>query len=613
MVIAKVLGFCMNGQNGGKLEAEDSPLWRTILLVWLLASVLLIAISWDGIKEFRFPDPDDTLRLVQVRDWIAGQSWFDLSQYRMNPPQGVEMHWSRLVDLPIAAIILLFKPILGQAAAEMVALISVPLLTLLILMAVMTRLTSRFIGREAAFFAAILVVISVPIVKQLQPMRIDHHGWQLVCAALALSGMLSTNARRGGLIAGAALSAWVIISIEGLPMVAATLAIACSSWLLGPHDDKNGMRMVSLAASLTVISAFLWIITRLPLGFTTFCDALSPIHIAVFAISAAGIVFTWKMARSLAVRLCGLAATAIAAIIVMLYIAPQCAGDAFGNLDPLVRFYWYNNVLEGRPIWKQSNDIITQILATPLVGIFATTILIKIRPDQREPILVYSGMVLASFIVSIFVQRAAGVASVMVIPAVAWLAHQLLVRARKINNFVFRIAGSVGAILLLAPSIVIMAVLPANQKIDDLNSKVKKATLSCTSAESIEKMAGAIALNGGGQNMLAPLDISPEILASSSMNVVASSHHRNRSGMHDVIAAFTSPPDVAKKIIAKRNIQYLVYCENLAEIMIYADSNKNNLAEQLIEDKIPPWLMRIDDGKLGAMHLFQITNEDYQK
>ena len=113
--------------------------------------------------------------------------------------------------------------------------------------------------------------------------------------------------------------------------------------------------------------------------------------------------------------------------------------------------------------------------------------------------------------------------------------------------------------------------------------------------------------------MLAPLEISPEILASSSMNVVASSHHRNRSGMHDVIAAFTSPPDVAKKIIAKRNIQYLVYCENLAEIMIYADSNKNNLAEQLIEDKIPPWLMRIDDGKLGAMHLFQITNEDYQK
>ena len=40
----------------------------------------------------------------QVRDWMAGQSWFDVVQHRLNPPLGVDMHWSRLVDAPIAAI-----------------------------------------------------------------------------------------------------------------------------------------------------------------------------------------------------------------------------------------------------------------------------------------------------------------------------------------------------------------------------------------------------------------------------------------------------------------------------------------------------------------------------
>src|SRR3546814_9878226 len=41
----------------------------------------------------------------------------DLRQYRLNPPGGFDIHWSRLVDLPIAGLILLFKPF-GLARSE---------------------------------------------------------------------------------------------------------------------------------------------------------------------------------------------------------------------------------------------------------------------------------------------------------------------------------------------------------------------------------------------------------------------------------------------------------------------------------------------------------------
>src|ERR1700752_4875323 len=48
---------------------------------------------------------DDAMRLVDVRDFLAGQSWFDLTQHRLSPPEGVAMHWSRLIDLPLAMLI----------------------------------------------------------------------------------------------------------------------------------------------------------------------------------------------------------------------------------------------------------------------------------------------------------------------------------------------------------------------------------------------------------------------------------------------------------------------------------------------------------------------------
>jgi hypothetical protein len=69
------------------------------------------------------------MRLQQVRDWLAGQSWFDVTQYRVDPPHGLPMHWSRLLDVPLAAVILLVRPFAGQPAGELAACIVVPFFT----------------------------------------------------------------------------------------------------------------------------------------------------------------------------------------------------------------------------------------------------------------------------------------------------------------------------------------------------------------------------------------------------------------------------------------------------------------------------------------------------
>ena len=90
------------------------------------------------------------MRLLEVRDWLAGQSWFDVSQHRLNSPDGVPMHWSRLVDLPIAGTILLLATVLGTAAAEHAALVIVPLLTLGVVMVLLGTIDAAHARRRSS-------------------------------------------------------------------------------------------------------------------------------------------------------------------------------------------------------------------------------------------------------------------------------------------------------------------------------------------------------------------------------------------------------------------------------------------------------------------------------
>jgi len=101
-----------------------------LLAIWLASAAAAITVNHSSIAQFRFWDPDDVMRLLEVRDWLAGQSWFDVAQHRMNLPAGLSMHWSRLLDVPLAAIIILLKPLVGQRTAETVASVVVPMLTL---------------------------------------------------------------------------------------------------------------------------------------------------------------------------------------------------------------------------------------------------------------------------------------------------------------------------------------------------------------------------------------------------------------------------------------------------------------------------------------------------
>src|SRR5205823_8631273 len=84
-------------------------------LVWALIVLQLLARYWTETGQ-AFPDTDDAMRLAQLNDWLAGQSWYDLHQWRVAP--GYESHWSRLIDAGLGGTLWVFGLFFDAPLAE---------------------------------------------------------------------------------------------------------------------------------------------------------------------------------------------------------------------------------------------------------------------------------------------------------------------------------------------------------------------------------------------------------------------------------------------------------------------------------------------------------------
>ncbi len=68
-----------------------------LALAFVLVAAAMLTQFWTSAAA-GFSDPDDAMRLAQVREFLAGKGWFDLYEPRVDPPGGYLTHWSRLVD-----------------------------------------------------------------------------------------------------------------------------------------------------------------------------------------------------------------------------------------------------------------------------------------------------------------------------------------------------------------------------------------------------------------------------------------------------------------------------------------------------------------------------------
>jgi len=240
---------------------------------------------------------DDFMRMVQVRDWLGGHNWYDLTQYRLDPPEGVVMHWSRLVDVPLDALVLALSSLVGRAGAEFLATALWPLLLLLPTLALAGLIARRLAGETAAVITMVLVAVSAPSLVHFRPGALDHHGAQLLLLLAAIYGATAPgDARRAPALGGLAAAASLAIGLEMIPAHVALLAAVGLRWAIeGPRAARATS---AFGLGFGAGTAALFAATVLPSAWASpASDAMSLVWVAAAALSGGALALLAAVSR----------------------------------------------------------------------------------------------------------------------------------------------------------------------------------------------------------------------------------------------------------------------------------------------------------------------------
>ena len=596
----------------------DRHFGKILCGLWLLEVALLLFTARDAIMAWKVGDPDDQLRMVQVRDWLAGQSWTDVTQYRMNPPLGGDMHWSRLVDLPLGLAIVILTPLAGLAQAELWAAVIIPILTLGVFLLCYASLVRTHFGSAAALASAAGLLTAVPLILQLVPLRVDHHGWQLVCMTLCLTFLLDQKQPvRAAVLLGIVSAIWLEISIEAFPFVVAFFGIIGWRWLRStPAQNQSPLlspfNILAVSAALASAALLVTMKSLAPLNQAA-CDALSSAYVAAFLACAfvSSVLLTFVHVTGAQtgfwLKLTIGALGGVAALAALGVGAPQCVGDSFQSLDPVVRRYWFNRTSEGLPIFDLGLDqmvIASVVFVLGLSGIIHLLRSVKVSKETTTAlVLIFAATALVGTYVSRTLVYFIIVTSVIIAP----LSAALFERISQQDSLSRRLAIRVAAIMLLLPVM-------TGQLVANTLERMKPAPASTVPPRFVMDFAAAKLCQNSSSirelrrlppsNLLAGLDVSPGILQHTKHRVVASGHHRNQPAMRDVIAAFTATPDVLALVLKKRQIDFIAVCAAAPEFVFYQGMDRQGNWARL--NRGDQFDMLVEQPRLGPFRIWKV-------
>jgi hypothetical protein len=532
-------------------------------LLWLAATVAIALPSING-GVFDAMSTDDAMRLVEVRDWIGGQGWFDLFQHRLDPP-GASMHWSRVVDVPLAALILLLRPMIGTHGAETVTLFLWPLLLFavaLMLVAAIARQMSNGVT-NAQITAVVLAVLSAPALIHFRPGAIDHHNAQicLLLGLVLLTSQIEQSAAKAAL-GGAMASISLAIGIEMLPaIVAIGLAVfGLFIWRGASVSRQVGAFGTGLAASSLLLAPALLPLPSLALPV---CDAFGGPVLLLVAGGGISLMILAGIDRyhsTLRLRLATGAASAIVLVSAFLLLFAGCIASPYAQLDPLVTSFWVDKVVESMSLATMLQLTPQKVLGFygfPLMTMgFASAALMQSDPPARFR-WILGMMTLAALIgLSVWEMRAAAAASMVAAPILA--ASLAILRPA--------LASGRSLVLALAVSPASLAALGLSAKpLIDLIFKPQMtiAEPDGSTCQTVSDVASMTQLPKG--RVMAPIDLGPLILVETDHAVFAAPYHRNNDGNVAMLKLMLAPLPAARQILRDRRVDYVVTCRTAPE------------------------------------------------
>ena len=572
-------------------QAHHDRRGADLALALLLAIVLAAAWTanaWSTLRWLVLPDNDDMMRLAQVRDWLGGQAFADWTQHRLAPPLGGPMHWSRLNDLGPAALVLLARPFVGTYGAELAMVIAYPAALFAAYLYLSARLGRRLHGAAAGPIAAVIAACAYPAHSLFLPGRIDHHALQdvlLLGAALALT---TAPSLRAGLVAGTAVALSFGIGLETAPAVVALVGALFVLWVV--RGERERKRLLGFGLGLAGVTALLLAFARPTAWSSQWCDAFTPAS-STGALVAGGLLAAlgWSRLPNWRARLIVGGASGSAAGAALLLAFPTCLSGPYGPMDPAVRHFFMDNVIEATGNWaRRTPGWGLPNAGLMIVATIAAAWMIARRPARWATLLPLGAVLLSADIVLFAQARGSYVGSAVAAPILAGLV--LSARTAR-HGRAWKLAGawiaSAGILWLVVPSW-LDGRFQAQPAAGSTLAGPPPQVTDCRAGRNWQALdrypTGVI---------MAAMDMAPYALAGTHHGIVAAGYHRSNAGNAAMYAFFLSPPDRARAIGSRWSTDYVLLCPtDFSELDVRA-RDPDSLAARLLADRPPDWLERL--------------------
>ncbi|QKC93949.1 GtrA family protein [Mesorhizobium sp. NZP2298] len=578
----------------------------------LLAALLLLVLNaCAGFSQLANPagDNDSLLQLVEVRDLLAGQGWFDLHQYRMGLEGGFVMHWSRLLDAPLALAILAVSVLTGSTSlAEQIVQIVWPTLQFFLAMFFIIRAARAFAGAHAVLPAAVVGGAALYYIGIFSPGALDHHNVQLMLTLASLALLLEAPTRRSAaFVAGICATLTLAIGMESAPYAGALGAVVALLFLaagdaerLIARDFGLGVAGVSALVFVTTIPVSSWGQAQ--------CDTFSVVQFAVTGLAGAGlaVIASLRAANATAARRLtslGLLAVTLALVVVLLF--PQCLAAPYAHLDPRLQQMWLGHIEEAQSIVQLVSDDPARVVArfaTPLVAIVLMALRFSHGGWRRQDSLVGALLIVAVLVSAWEVRGSTFSIAFAVIPLSAWIAKwRQQAETSPSSGSMLRMAAawliSVNAIwsgAAQAASNAFETGAPASDASTDApcNSKASFAALGTMPPTTV----------------LAISNLGSPILAFTGHRVFAGPYHRNVAGNLLVFDALLGSAADAKAIVESHHVGLVALCRGNAESRLFAAKAPDGFLAGLMRGSVPDWLEPVAGTRGTPLELYRVKS-----
>jgi hypothetical protein len=579
------------GRRGSWALASRPGFWCLIAFTAICARGLILqasAITSD------LNDSDDALRLMQVRELLAGASWFEVTTMALGGKGGLVSHWSRLIDLPLAALLSLLKLVLPVARAEFVLRALWPLVVLAPLMLLMARAMETARGQAAAYAALGLLALSPTALYQFDPGRIDHHNI-MIAATISSTLLMWANPGHGRswLIAGALAALALAVGYEALAPVIAMAGLAA---LWGLFDRRQGPATAAFVAGLVVTLALALVLTRSPEQWlTSHCDTLSANIVVLSAASGAGLVLVltsgadWPMPARIAV----LAVSGALGLAGFGALEPACLAGPMAQVPKSLTPIWLNLVDEARsPLQPLSPGALPNGIALAIflaAGVAAQTASAW-RDRKREDVFLLA-VASAFAMLALWQNKFGPYATFALIPGLAVQIARLSAW-QSLGAATIRLA----AVVLVSQATLMGAAKAAKSGIGHFapaapatgvdNAAEFRDPRACIAMDTLRTLnrlpAGLFA---------AHIDIGTHLAAHTHHRALAGPYHRIPNAIlasHETFAA--ADEATAARIIAREGIDYVLTCRALDDPLARQPSWQGSFRARLVTGAAPDFL-----------------------